>query len=118
MQHSILAGYSILVVEDELFIARCLQMVLEAAGAEVHRAPSLREALDIAGQPGLSAKLGLQGQQAHLISGTSTATALRQHSEPVIRTRSCPSSYPREATSSKGTSSLPASLRVHSSSAT
>ena len=57
MQHSILAGYSILVVEDELFIARCLQMVLEAAGAEVHRASSLREALDIAGKPGLSAAI-------------------------------------------------------------
>jgi CheY-like chemotaxis protein len=50
-----LAGYSILVVEDELFIARCLQMVLEAAGAEVHRAPSVREALDFAGRPNLSA---------------------------------------------------------------
>jgi len=69
VQHSILAGYSILVVEDELFIARCLQMVLEAAGAEVHRAPSLREALDIAGQPGLSAaildcKHGIRGDHA------------------------------------------------------
>ena len=69
MQHSPLAGYSILVVEDELFIARCLQMVLEAAGAEVHRAPSLREALDIAGQPGLSARVldckhGIRGDHA------------------------------------------------------
>jgi CheY-like chemotaxis protein len=49
-----LAGYSILVVEDEPFIARCLQMVLEAAGAEVQRAGSVREALDVAGQPRLS----------------------------------------------------------------
>jgi CheY-like chemotaxis protein len=55
VQQSTLAGYSILVVEDELFIARCLQMVLEAAGAEVHRAASVREALDFAGRPGLSA---------------------------------------------------------------
>jgi DNA-binding response OmpR family regulator len=55
VQQSALAGYSILVVEDEPFIARCLQMVLEAAGAEVRRAPGVREALDFAGQPGLSA---------------------------------------------------------------
>ena len=69
MQQSALAGYSILVVEDELFIARCLQMVLEAAGAEVRRAPSVREALDFAGQPGLSAavldcKHGIRGDHA------------------------------------------------------
>jgi CheY-like chemotaxis protein len=69
VQHSSLAGYSILVVEDEPFIARCLQMVLEAAGAEVHRAPSMREALDFAGQPRLSAavldcKHGIRGDHA------------------------------------------------------
>jgi len=69
VQQSALAGYSILVVEDELFIARCLQMVLEAAGAEVRRAPSVREALDFAGQPGLSAavldcKHGIRGDHA------------------------------------------------------
>jgi CheY-like chemotaxis protein len=69
VQQSTLAGYSILVVEDEPFIARCLQMVLEAAGAEVHRAASVREALDLAGQPGLSAavldcKHGIRGDHA------------------------------------------------------
>src|SRR2546429_1329593 len=66
---SALAGYSILVVEDEPFIARCLQMVLEAAGAEVHRAPNVREALDFAGRPNLSAavldcKHGIRGDHA------------------------------------------------------
>jgi CheY-like chemotaxis protein len=69
VQHSSLAGYSILVVEDEPFIARCLQMVLEAAGAEVRRASGVREALDFAGQPGLSAgvldcKHGIRGDHA------------------------------------------------------
>lgn len=69
MQQSTLAGYSILVVEDEPFIARCLQMVLEGAGAEVHRAASVREALDFAGEPGLAAavldcKHGIRGDHA------------------------------------------------------
>ena len=32
-------------VEDELFIARCLQIVLQGAGAKVHRTVGVREAL-------------------------------------------------------------------------
>ena len=69
MQQPLLAGYSILVVEDELFIARCLQIVLQGAGAKVHRAASVREALELAGQPGLSAavldcKHGIRGDHA------------------------------------------------------
>ena len=69
MEHSTLVGSSILVVEDEPFIARCLQMILEGAGAEVHRAVSAREALHFAGQPKLSAavldcKHGIRGDHA------------------------------------------------------
>ena len=45
VQQPLLAGYSILVVEDELFIARCLQIVLQGAGAKVHRTVGVREAL-------------------------------------------------------------------------
>jgi CheY-like chemotaxis protein len=50
-----LVGYSILVVEDEPFIARCLHMILETAGAEVRRAANAREGLYFADQPRLSA---------------------------------------------------------------
>ena len=64
-----LVGYSILVVEDEPFIARCLQMVLEAAGAEVQGAANVREALQFADLPNLSAavldcKHGIRGDHA------------------------------------------------------
>lgn len=69
MGQSNLVGYSILVVEDEPFIARCLQMVLEAAGAEVRGAANAREALDFASLPNLSAavldcKHGIRGDHA------------------------------------------------------
>ena len=66
MEHCSLAGYSILVVEDEPFIARCLQIVLEAAGAEIHSAAGVREAWRFADQLKLSAavldcKHGIRG---------------------------------------------------------
>lgn len=69
MGQSALVGYSILVVEDEPFIARCLQMVLEAAGAKVQGAANLRDALHLAGLPDLSAavldcKHGIRGDHA------------------------------------------------------
>jgi CheY-like chemotaxis protein len=69
VQQSPLAGYSILVVEDELFIARCLQIVLQGAGAKVHRTASVREAWTFIGEPMLSAavldcKHGIGGDHA------------------------------------------------------
>lgn len=45
MEHAPLAGCSILVVEAEPFIARCLQVLLEGGGAEVHSTGSGAEAL-------------------------------------------------------------------------
>ena len=67
MQQSPLSGYSI--VEDELFIARCLQIVLQGAGAKVHRTRSVREAWTFIGEPKLSAavldcKHGIRGDHA------------------------------------------------------
>jgi len=69
VQQSPLSGYSILVVEDELFIARCLQIVLQGAGAKVHRTRSVREAWTFIGEPKLSAavldcKHGIRGDHA------------------------------------------------------
>ena len=55
MQKPPLAGFSILVVEDEPFIAGCLQIVLQGAGAEVHRTAGVREAWTFTDQPNLSA---------------------------------------------------------------
>jgi CheY-like chemotaxis protein len=45
VEHSTLVGYSILVVEQEPFVASCMQMLLEGAGAEVHCATCAGEAL-------------------------------------------------------------------------
>jgi CheY-like chemotaxis protein len=64
-----LAGFSILVVEDEPFIARCLQIVLQGAGAKVHRTGGIREAWTFTDQPKLSAavldcKHGIRGDHA------------------------------------------------------
>jgi CheY-like chemotaxis protein len=50
-----LEGHSILVVEDEPFIARCLQIVLQGAGAEVHRTTCVGEAWTLTDQHKLSA---------------------------------------------------------------
>jgi CheY-like chemotaxis protein len=44
VEQSPLEGHSILVVEDEPFIARCLQIVLQGAGAKVHRTACAGEA--------------------------------------------------------------------------
>jgi CheY-like chemotaxis protein len=66
VQKSPLAGYSILVVEDEPFIAHCLQIVLRAAGAKVQSTADEREAWYATDQPKLSAgvldcKHGIRG---------------------------------------------------------
>jgi hypothetical protein len=50
-----LSGRSILVVEGEPFIACCLEMILQAAGADVRRAASPREGLSLCDRPDLSA---------------------------------------------------------------
>ena len=50
-----LAGRSILVVEGEPFIACCLEMILQAAGADVRRAASSCEGLSLCDRPNLSA---------------------------------------------------------------
>src|SRR5260370_1021411 len=55
MDHSNLAGCSILVVEEEAFLAGCLQVLLEGAGAEVYSAKSAGEALRFLDRKGLSA---------------------------------------------------------------
>jgi CheY-like chemotaxis protein len=55
VEHSTLGGHSILVVEEEPFIARCVQVVLEGAGAEVYCAASAGEALRFVDQGELSA---------------------------------------------------------------
>ena len=55
MEQSTLVGYSILVVEEEPFVARCVQVLLEGAGAEVHSAGSAGEALHFVEHAGLSA---------------------------------------------------------------
>ena len=50
-----LSGRSILVVEGEPFIACCLEVILQAAGADVRRAASPREGLSLCDRPDLSA---------------------------------------------------------------
>lgn len=55
MRQAALSGRSILVVEGEPFIACCLQMVLQDAGADVRRAASASEGLRISNEPELSA---------------------------------------------------------------
>ena len=52
---STLAGRSILVVEEQPFVTRCLQILLEGAGAEVHCAASTSEALRVIDRTVLSA---------------------------------------------------------------
>ena len=47
MEHSALVGCSILVVEEEPFIAHCLKVLLEDAGVEVQGATSATEALHV-----------------------------------------------------------------------
>src|SRR5688572_25736156 len=55
MRQTSLSGHSILVVESEPFIACCLQMILQGAGAHVRRAANTREGLSICHEPALSA---------------------------------------------------------------
>jgi CheY-like chemotaxis protein len=55
VEHSTLVGYSILVVEQEPFVASCVQMLLEGAGAEVHCAMRAGEALLIIDRKDISA---------------------------------------------------------------
>jgi CheY-like chemotaxis protein len=55
MRQASLSGCSILVIEREPFIACCLQMILQGAGADVRRAADAREGLSLSDQPGLCA---------------------------------------------------------------
>ena len=55
MEQPPLEGHSILVVEDEPFIARCLQIVLQGAGAKVHRTACAGEAWTFTDRQKLSA---------------------------------------------------------------
>jgi CheY-like chemotaxis protein len=55
MRQSSLLGRSILLIESEPFIACCLEMILQAAGADVRRAATSREGLSLSDQPELSA---------------------------------------------------------------
>lgn len=55
VEHSTLVGYSILVVEQEPFVASCVQMLLEGVGAEVHCATRAGEALLIIDRKDISA---------------------------------------------------------------
>lgn len=55
MDGSTLAGCSILVCEEQPFVACCLQILLEGAGAKVHGATSADEALHVIDGAKLSA---------------------------------------------------------------
>jgi CheY-like chemotaxis protein len=55
VERSNLDGCSILVIEEEPFMARCLQVRLEGAGAKVYSAASAGEALHFVEQEDLSA---------------------------------------------------------------
>jgi CheY-like chemotaxis protein len=50
-----LVGCSILVLEEQAFVARCLRILLEDAGAEVHNATSAGDALHLIDRTGFSA---------------------------------------------------------------
>ena len=52
-----LAGCSILVIEEQPFVARCLQILLGDAGAEVHCTTCAGEALDVIDRRDFSAAL-------------------------------------------------------------
>ena len=55
MRQTSLSGRSILVVEGEPFIACCLQMILQGAGAHVRRAANAGEGMSICHEAALSA---------------------------------------------------------------
>ena len=55
MEHDTIVGCSILVVEEEQFVARCLQIFLEGMGAKVHYAARAVEAMQIIDRKVLSA---------------------------------------------------------------
>ena len=57
MENATLAGCSILVIEEQPFVARCLQILLGDAGAEVHCTTSAGEALDVIDRRDFSAAL-------------------------------------------------------------
>ncbi len=57
MENATLAGCSILVIEEQPFVARCLQILLGGAGAEVHCTTCAGEALDAIGRKDFSAAL-------------------------------------------------------------
>lgn len=50
-----LVGCSILVLEEQPFVARCLRILLQGAGAEVHNATNAADALYLIDRTGLSA---------------------------------------------------------------
>ena len=55
MRHPALAGYSILVLEDEPFIAHCLELILKGGGAKVHATGSVAKAEQLTDDMKLSA---------------------------------------------------------------
>jgi CheY-like chemotaxis protein len=55
VEHNTIVGCSILVVEEEPFVARCLQIFLEGMGAKVHYAARAVEAMQIIDRKALSA---------------------------------------------------------------
>ncbi len=57
MENATLTGCSILVIEEQPFVARCLQILLGDAGAEVHCTTCAGEALDVIDRRDFSAAL-------------------------------------------------------------
>jgi CheY-like chemotaxis protein len=57
VENATLAGCSILVIEEQPFVARCLQILLGGAGAEVHCTTCAGEALDVIDRRRFSAAL-------------------------------------------------------------
>ena len=55
MDSSTLVGCSILVLEEQSFVARCLWILLQGAGAEVHSATNTADALYLIDRTALSA---------------------------------------------------------------
>jgi len=57
VENATLAGCSILVIEEQPFVARCLQILLGGAGAEVHCTTCAGEALHVIDRKDFSAAL-------------------------------------------------------------
>ena len=82
MDRSTLGGCSILVLEEQPFVARCLRILLEGAGAKVHNATNTDDALYHLDRTGLFDRTGLS---AAVLSCSETTKGRRRLVQRLVR---------------------------------